>query len=104
MQFIVLGYDGDDDAAPDRRAAARPAHLEAGRVLYEQGRWLYAAGILDEEGRLVGSMIVCDFPSREDLDEEWLDDEPYVLGGVWKRVEVRRAQVAPFCAPRPRGA
>jgi uncharacterized protein YciI len=45
---------------------------------------------------MIGSMIVCDFPSREEL-EEWLKEEPYVVGNVWKKINVNRAQVAPLC-------
>jgi len=97
MQFIVIGYDGTDAAALDRRMAAREAHLEMAAKYYQSGKWLYAAAILNEEGKMAGSMIVCDFPSREALDKEWLKNEPYILGNVWEKVEVKKAQVAPFC-------
>lgn len=98
MEFLVLGFDGTDEGAPGRRLAARGAHLEQGKRWFESGRWLYAAGILDEDGRLTGSMIVADFPSREAIEADWLAQEPYVLGRVWETVEVRRAQSAPFVA------
>lgn len=97
MQFIVIAYDDTDDGAPERRMAAREAHLAHARELYDSGKWLYAAGILDDEGKMIGSMIVCDFPSREDLEAEWLKNEVYVTGNVWKRIDVHRARVAPFC-------
>ncbi len=97
MQFIVIAYDETDDSARERRMAAREAHLEQAGKMYNSGKWLYAAGILDDEGNMIGSMIVCDFPSREDLEEEWLKNEPYVTGSVWKRIDVHRARVAPFC-------
>jgi uncharacterized protein YciI len=98
MQFIVLGYDGTDDKALDRRLAAREAHLKLAREMYGDGKWLYAVAILDDGGKMIGSMIVCDFPSQHELDEQWLRREPYVIGRVWQRIEVNRAQVAPFCA------
>ena len=98
MQFIVLGYDGTDDKALERRLAAREAHLTLAKEMFGDGRWLYAAAILDDAGKMIGSMIVCDFPSRSDLEEQWLKSEPYVIGKVWQRIEVSRAQVAPFCA------
>jgi uncharacterized protein YciI len=97
MQFIVLGYDGTDEGALDRRMAVRDDHLKSAGHLFEQGKWLYAAGILDDEGKMIGSMIVCDFPSRDALQSEWLKHEPYVTGGVWEKIEIRRAAVAPFC-------
>ncbi|MFH1155639.1 MAG: YciI family protein [Pseudomonadota bacterium] len=98
MQFIVTGYDGTDDQALERRLAAREAHLKQARVLYDKGKWLYAAAVLNEQGNMAGSVIVCEFPSREALDREWLKNEPYILGDVWKTVDIKRAQVAPFCA------
>lgn len=106
MQFIVIAYDGRDEGALRRRMAAREAHLEQARDHFEQGRWLYAAGILDDEGRPIGSMVVGEFASRADLDERWLRHEPYVLGDVWAEVRVHRAQAAPFRPPasRPGGS
>ena len=98
MQFVVMGYDGTDENALDRRMAARNAHLETAEKMYAAGRWLYAVAILDDAGKMVGSMIVCDFESREALESQWLNDEAYVIGKVWARVDIKRAQVAPFCA------
>ncbi len=92
MQFILLGYDDIDEGAPKRRMAAREAHLARFGEMYEKGVFQYGVAILDETGKMKGSMIVCDFPSRERLEEDWLKEEPYVLGGVWKRIEIHRAQ------------
>lgn len=96
MQFIVTGYDGRDDGALDRRMAAREAHLATAKQMVEAGRWLYAAAILDDAGKMVGSMIVCDFDSKQSLEKEWLDNEAYVLGKVWEKIDICRAQVAPL--------
>jgi uncharacterized protein YciI len=96
VQFMVIGSDGTDDGARERRMAAREDHLKSAKELYGRGALLYAAGILDDDGRLVGSMMICDFPSREDLEEQWLKKEPYITGGVWKDIGVKRVQVAPF--------
>jgi hypothetical protein len=68
--------------------------------MHESGNWLYAAAILNDEGKMAGSMIVCDFESREALEKEWLDNEAYVKGNVWETVEVQQAAVAPFWAPK----
>lgn len=100
MHFLILGYDGTDPSAPQRRLAARPAHLALFKDMMEQGVFQYGAAILNEEGQMAGSMIVCDFPSRADLEARWLSKEPYVLGDVWRRVEVHRAQVPPFVLER----
>lgn len=96
MQFIVTGYDGKDNGVLERRLAAREAHLAMAGEMVGLGRWLYAAAILNDEGTMCGSIIICDFASREALENEWLKKEPYVLGKVWEKIDIRRAQVAPF--------
>ena len=100
MQFMVTGYDGKDAGALGRRMAAREAHLAMAGKMYEKGKWLYAAAILNEEEKMAGSLIICEFDSRSSLETEWLEKEPYVLGKVWEKIEITRAQVAPFCAPK----
>jgi uncharacterized protein YciI len=100
MQFMVLGYDGVDKDALARRMAAREAHLKLGKEMHEAGNWLYAAGILDDAGKMIGSMIVCDFESRIEMQKQWLSREPYIAGKVWQKIDIRSAQVAPFCAPK----
>jgi uncharacterized protein len=96
MQFMVIAYDGKDDEALDRRMAAREAHLTGFKERYDKGEFIFGSAILDEGGKMVGSIIVCDFPSRRALDEVWLKSEPYITGDVWREVEIVRAQVPPF--------
>jgi uncharacterized protein len=96
MQFLVLAYDGTDDKALERRMAAREAHLSQFKERYTKGEFIFGSAILDEGGKMIGSIIVCDFSSRQALDEEWLRTEPYITGDVWRKVEIVRAQVPPF--------
>lgn len=96
MQFIVIGYDGTDEQALERRLTARQAHLAMAKKMHDSGRWLYAVAMLNDEKKMIGSVIVCDFESRTALDAQWLDNEPYVLGKVWEKIEVVQGQVAPF--------
>jgi hypothetical protein len=93
MQFVVIGHDGRDDKALDRRLAAREAHLATFRENHARGVFLYAVALLDDEGKMNGSIIVCDFASEEALRKQWLDREPYVLGKVWESVEIRKGMV-----------
>ncbi|MCB0325322.1 MAG: hypothetical protein KDD69_17185 [Bdellovibrionales bacterium] len=94
MQFLVLGYDGKDEGAIDRRMAVREAHLALGDTMRSAGQMLYAAAMLTEEGVMCGSMIVLDVASRAAVDE-WLAKEPYVTGKVWERIEVMPCKVGP---------
>jgi len=96
MPFMVIAFDRPGTESLNRRKAFRQAHLQLGKEMYETGRWLYAAGILNESGDLVGSMIVCDFPSHEQLQREWLSKEPYLTGQVWDKVNIYRVQPALF--------
>ena len=57
-------------------------------------------GILDDDERLIGSMIVCDFPSRDEMEQQWLEKEPYVVGNVWQTVKIHRALIPPNLTER----
>jgi len=96
MQFLVIAYDGTDEAARDRRLAARAGHLKSFEEMYNQGTFLFGSAILNDEGKMIGSLIVADFPSRQELDERWLQHAPYVVGEVWKKIEVAPAMVPPL--------
>jgi uncharacterized protein len=93
MQFVVIARDGDDPDAPARRARVRPAHLEVIRPLVERGEVLVGGAILDDAGTMVGSTIVAEFETREEL-EEWLRNDPYVIEGVWRHIEVHPFRTA----------
>lgn len=94
MQFIVTGYDGTDENAMERRLAARPSHIELGNKLREEGKHLYGVALLDEQDRMIGSVLITEFDSREELGK-WLEIEPYVTGKVWERIDVRPCKVGP---------
>ena len=83
MQFLVRAYDGPDMLG--RRLAVRPRHLEGMDGMREHV--VCAGGLVDEGGRMVGSMLVLDLPDRAALDA-YLEREPYLVEGVWERCEV----------------
>ena len=95
MQFIVTGYDGTDEAALERRLAARDEHIKLMDYMKKEKKFLYAAAILDDNEKMIGSILIVDFPTREELDE-WLKVEPYVKGDVWKEIEVKSCKVPPL--------
>lgn len=94
MQYLVIAYDGTDSQAADRRAEAREKHLALGDEMVADGRALFGTAIVNEEGTMIGSMYVVDFPSRTELDA-WLESEPYVVGGVWRDISVQPCAVGP---------
>src|SRR5882724_211936 len=92
MQFLVIGKDGKDKQANERRIAAREAHLKLGDEMEASGERWYGCVMLDDNGNMIGSMAVMDFPSEKEL-QDWLKREPYVTGKVWKTVEVYKSNV-----------
>ena len=88
MQFIVKAYDGE--GMLEKRMEVRPRHLEGMKALGRQ--IICAGGLLDEEGRMKGSALVMEFPDRAALDA-YLANEPYVVEGVWQKVEAEAMNV-----------
>ncbi|MCM3214605.1 YciI family protein [Niallia taxi] len=95
MQFVVTAYDGTDENALERRLRARAEHLKSVEKRFKEGNHLYGAALLDDTEKMIGSMMVVDYPSKEALDE-WLKEEPYVTGNVWQRIDVLPCKVAPI--------
>jgi uncharacterized protein YciI len=95
MHFIIIAYDGIDDQALERRMAARDDHLASIKKMKASGKMLYAVAILDEKEKMTGTVIVCDFASRDELDA-CLKEEPYVTGNVWKKIEIKPCLVPPL--------
>ena len=93
MQFLVLAYDGGDDQAKARRANARPRHFESIQPMVKRGELRAAGPILDDDGDMIGSVLLAEFPTRAELDA-WLAREPYVAEGVWQRIEIKAFRLA----------
>jgi uncharacterized protein YciI len=93
VQFVIIARDGTDEGAVARRSEVRPLHLEGIRPLVDQGHVPLGGAILDAEGQMVGSVMIVDFPTRQELDA-WLAVDPYVTGGVWKEIEVHPYRAA----------
>ena len=93
MQFLLVAFDGTDPGALERRMKVRPDHLEKVAVLKKSGNFLLGGAILDEDEKMIGSMIVYEFPDRSALDKS-LKNEPYITGGVWQKIEIRPYRLA----------
>ncbi|MBO9639054.1 MAG: hypothetical protein J7576_12850 [Siphonobacter aquaeclarae] len=91
MQFHIQAYDHPD--AAERRAATRPAHLARARELKAAGHFLIGGALLSDDGRMIGSVLIMDFPDEATL-RAWLTTEPYVTGGVWNEIKVQLFRVA----------
>lgn len=92
---MIIAYDAKDNHAQARRLKAREAHLRQARIMKEQGHFIKGGAILDEEGRMIGSTLYLRFNSREELDR-WISNDPYVLGNVWVKVDVKPIRLVDF--------
>lgn len=92
MLYAILGEDVDNSL--DARQAARPAHVARLQELQRNGRLVLAGPCpaIDspEPGAagFTGSVIVAEFSSLE-AAQRWANDDPYIAGGVYRRVTVR---------------
>jgi hypothetical protein len=93
MQFLLLAYDGTDPEALQRRLNVREEHLKRISLLKKSGEFLFGGAILDNNGKMIGSMIVYDFPDRQSLEER-LKDEPYLTEKVWEKTEIQPFRIA----------
>ena len=88
MQFIIKAYDGENQL--EKRMEVRPRHLEGMKRLGK--RIICAGGLLDDQGNMKGSALVLEFDDRAALDA-YLQSEPYVVEGVWQKIEVETMNV-----------
>ena len=88
MQFIITARDGEKML--EKRMAVRPRHLEGMAKLGK--RVVCAGGLLDDEGKMKGSVLILDLEDRSALDE-YLRNEPYVVEHVWEKIEVETMNV-----------
>lgn len=98
MQFLVTGKDGKDEAALERRLASRAAHIEACDVLFNGGKLLFGVALTDDDGKMIGSSMVFETETRQELDA-LLAVEPYVKNGVWETVDIQPCRLGPTFLP-----
>lgn len=100
---IVIARDGTDAGAEARRLTARPAHFERVRSIAEDGTLLFGGAILDEAGRMRGSVAATRHTDHAAAQRFWADD-PYVQQGVWCDMEWYATLLRPLSyRPLPRG-
>ena len=92
MQFIIFAYDGKDKDALSRRMSVRKQHLENMEKLNEEGHVICAGGMTGEDGSMMGSFLVMECDSEDDLNK-YLETEPYMTGDVWKDITIEDCNV-----------
>ena len=92
---MIIGRDGNDAQAPERRMLAREEHLQRLQKMVESGETIFATAMLDEEDNMVGSVMILNYQSREQVDN-YLRNEPYIIKNVWQDLEIRKCAVPPL--------
>lgn len=96
MLFAIVAKDHTDDDAMNRRMACRQEHFDLINAL--RSNFIHGGAILDENEQMMGSVLLAEFDSKEALQRDWLDKEPYVTNRVWDTVEVYPYKVGPAFA------
>lgn len=92
MLYAILSTDVQDSL--ERRKGHRQAHLQRLEDLKAQGRLVIAGPhpAVDSEQPgsegFTGSLVIAEFPSWEQA-RRWADEDPYVKGGIYARVDVK---------------
>ena len=92
MQFLVTAHDFKDSDAVNRRQGARTEHLEGATKQIEAGVILSAGALLDNSGKMVGSTLICEIDTKEELIK-LLDSDPYISGKVWESYEIQEVKL-----------
>jgi uncharacterized protein YciI len=93
MQFLVIAYDYKDGGL-ERRLASRDEHVKLGDKMKAYGNYLMGVALINNDGQMIGSVMILDYPSRKELDD-WLKIEPYVVNKVWEKIEIKPCKVGP---------
>lgn len=75
----------DRPGSLDVRKANRPDHLA---YLKDTGVVTQAGPFLDEQGAMIGSLVVLDVPDRA-AAEAWAANDPYAKAGLFEHVTIR---------------
>ena len=87
MLYFVLAHDGTDSEAPQRRQRVRNAHLEGLKPAVESGMVQLGGAILDDDGGMVGSVVLIEADSPA-AARDFIENDVYRREGVWQTVEI----------------
>ena len=92
-QYLITAYDHTDDGALERRMSVRPSHLDGAAALKAIGNYVFGGAMLNEDGKMIGSIMVLQFDDEEQL-ENWKQSEPYIVKRIWETVDIKPFKVA----------
>lgn len=92
MWYAIISEDNENSL--EKRASARPAHLDRLHQLRDDGRLLIAGPhpAIDSEdpgsAGFTGSLVVAEFDSLKSA-KSWASEDPYMAAGVYSNVTVK---------------
>jgi len=92
-QYLVTAYDHTNADALQHRMNIRPHHLDGAKELKANGNFILGGAMLNDEGKMIGSVMVLQFESEEEL-QAWQQNEPYITEGVWETIDIKPFKVA----------
>lgn len=87
MQFTIIARDDTAAGTLEKRLAARENHMEHIHSMKSEGTILDGGALIDDDGRMIGSVVLCEFPDRAAL-QAYIDSEIYFKEGVWKDLTI----------------
>ncbi|WP_273772504.1 YciI family protein [Brucella intermedia] len=87
MQFTIIARDDTAAGTLERRLAAREQHMERIHAMKTEGTILDGGALIDDDGKMIGSVVLCEFPDRAALDA-YIESEIYFTQNVWKDITV----------------
>jgi uncharacterized protein YciI len=92
-QYLITAYDYTDAGALERRMEVRPHHFDGARELKKNDNFIFGGAILNDEGKMIGSIMVMQFETEEQL-EKWEQTEPYITQKIWESYDIKPFKVA----------
>jgi uncharacterized protein YciI len=92
-QYLITAYDYTDTGALQRRMNVRPHHLDGVKELKEKGNYIVGGAILNDEEKMIGTVMLLQFETEEALDS-WKQSEPYITQKIWESVDIKPFRVA----------
>ena len=92
-QYLITAYDYTDVDAFQRRMNVRPHHLDGARELKANGNYVIGGAILNDEGKMIGSVMILQFENEEEL-QLWQQNEFYITQKIWESYDIKPFRVA----------
>ena len=92
-QFLILTDDYKDPDALSRRLSVRETHLQRMREERVKGNFIIGGAKLNDQGNMHGSMLVVQLENEDEV-KKWVEEDPYVTGKVWEKIEILPFRIA----------